>query len=167
MEKRYDLGEVDLLKPVAMGVPGRRTFFLIIGEQEDWVRVWLEKEVLASLALAIDQFLEIYLQQHSRFAQKSEKVSSPYETPSGMPAKEFEIQQIALRSDPEGATLILSVHFLGLHREESAEVYCQVTPAQLKDFSDQAKSICAAGRPRCTLCGNPIDPTGHICPKCN
>ncbi|UCD10271.1 MAG: DUF3090 family protein, partial [Dehalococcoidales bacterium] len=27
--------------------------------------------------------------------------------------------------------------------------------------------ICAAGRPRCKLCGQPIDPTGHDCPMQN
>jgi uncharacterized repeat protein (TIGR03847 family) len=28
-------------------------------------------------------------------------------------------------------------------------------------------SVAAAGRPRCQLCGNPIDPEGHVCPALN
>ncbi|HAI99827.1 MAG TPA: DUF3090 domain-containing protein, partial [Dehalococcoidia bacterium] len=26
---------------------------------------------------------------------------------------------------------------------------------------------CAAGRPRCFLCGLPINPDGHVCPRAN
>ena len=31
----------------------------------------------------------------------------------------------------------------------------------------QARALAAAGRPLCRLCGQPIDPSGHACPRLN
>ena len=167
MEKRYEFDEVTLLSAVAMGVPGKRTFFLIMGQKEDWVRVWLEKELLEALALAIGQFLFTLSQENLRFPLEAEETPLSDYVPSGLPSAELEIDQIALGYDHERAMLNLLVHVLGPQREDLAELYCRATLAQLKKLGNQAKSLCAAGRPRCALCGNPIDPTGHICPKSN
>ncbi len=72
MKDRYEFDEVTLLSPIAMGVPGKRTFFLIIGHKEDWVRVWIEKEELEALGQAIDQFLFILSRDyHAESAEKS------------------------------------------------------------------------------------------------
>ena len=167
MEKRYEFDEAVLLSAVAMGVPGKRTFFLIMGQKEDWVRVWLEKEQLEALALAIDQFLAPLSQEHLRFPPEAEETSLSDDVSSGLPSAELGIDQITLGYDHERATLNLLVHVLGPQREELVELYCRASLAQLKKLANQAKSLCAAGRPRCELCGNPIDPTGHICPKDN
>ena len=57
MEERHELDEITKLTAVAMGVPGNRTFFLILERKGEWIRAWLEKELLEALALAIDQLL--------------------------------------------------------------------------------------------------------------
>ena len=64
-------------------------------------------------------------------------------------------------------TLNLLVHVLGPEAEGQSDLSCRLTPDQLKRIGIQAAKICAAGRPRCPLCGGPIDPEGHICPKTN
>lgn len=166
MEKRYEFEEVTLLSAIAMGAPGKRTFFLVLGEKEEWVRLWLEKEHLEVLALAIDQFLVTLSQEFHRSPQESEGTLSD-DAPSGLPSVELEIDQITVGFDREKATLNFLAHVLGPQRINTAVVNCQVTLAQLKKLGDQTRSICAAGRPRCKLCGRPIDPTGHTCPKSN
>ena len=166
MEERYEFDEVTILSAFAMGIPGKRTFFLIIGRKEKWVRVWLEKYLLESLALAIDQFLFTLSQEHLNVDRGAEGISLS-DVPSGLPSVELEIDEIALGFDHGRATLHLSVHGLGPRISERAEVLCRVTLSQLEKFGKQAKSVCAAGRPLCILCGGPIDPTGHICPKSN
>lgn len=167
MEERYEFDEVTLLSAFAMGVPGKRTFFLIIGQKEKWVRVWLEKYLLETLALAIDQFLFTLSQEHPGFGRRAEGMPLSDDVPSGLPSAELEIDQITLGFDQERATLNLIVHTLGPQRADSVELYCRITLSQLKKLGNQAKSLCAAGRPICVLCGGPIDPTGHICPKSN
>ena len=34
-------------------------------------------------------------------------------------------------------------------------------------FAEEALRVCAAGRPLCPLCGGPMDPNGHPCPRTN
>jgi len=41
------------------------------------------------------------------------------------------------------------------------------TREQMLSLARQGAAVCAAGRPRCQLCGNPMDPEGHRCPALN
>jgi uncharacterized repeat protein (TIGR03847 family) len=38
------------------------------------------------------------------------------------------------------------------------------TREQMMALARHGAAVCAAGRPRCELCGGPIDPEGHVCP---
>lgn len=55
--------------------------------------------------------------------------------------------------------------------EEPAEhldrLRVRITPEATRAFIERAKKVVAAGRPPCPLCGQPLDPTGHICPRHN
>ena len=41
------------------------------------------------------------------------------------------------------------------------------TREQMLSLARHGALVCAAGRPRCPLCGNPMDPEGHRCPALN
>src|SRR5438445_9950045 len=41
------------------------------------------------------------------------------------------------------------------------------TPGQIRAMATGGRAAVEAGRPPCPLCGNPLDPEGHICPKLN
>jgi uncharacterized repeat protein (TIGR03847 family) len=43
----------------------------------------------------------------------------------------------------------------------------RVTPAAARSFVERAARLIASGRPPCPLCGQPLDPQGHICPRRN
>jgi len=167
MEERHEFGDVMLLSAFAVGVPGKRTFFLVMGEKEKWLRLWLEKEQLEALTLAIDQLFFTLSQEHIHLLQEAEGPSLSDDIPSGLPSVELEIDQITLGYEQESATINLLVHVLGPRGQHPSEVYCQASLTQLRKFCSQAKGVCAAGRSRCLLCGGPIDPTGHNCPKLN
>ena len=42
-----------------------------------------------------------------------------------------------------------------------------MTPETARSFVARAARVVAAGRPPCPLCGAPLDPQGHICPRRN
>ena len=42
-----------------------------------------------------------------------------------------------------------------------------VTRSQVAYFVRHAIEVVMAGRPACPLCGRPMDPEGHMCPKTN
>src|SRR3990170_7700532 len=101
IETRYEFNEVTLLSSFAVGTPGKRTFFLLIGRKEKWVRVWLEKYLLETLALAIDQFLFNLSQEHINLGRGAEGRTLSDDVPSGLPSAELEIDQIALGFDQQ------------------------------------------------------------------
>jgi uncharacterized repeat protein (TIGR03847 family) len=41
------------------------------------------------------------------------------------------------------------------------------TRDQMLSLARHGAAVCAAGRPRCQLCGNPREPEGHTCPALN
>ena len=43
----------------------------------------------------------------------------------------------------------------------------RITPAYAQEFIARAMRLVAAGRPPCPLCGQPLDPQGHLCPRRN
>lgn len=50
---------------------------------------------------------------------------------------------------------------------ERGRVRFWATREQMLSLARHGATVCAAGRPRCQLCGNPIDPEGHQCPALN
>jgi uncharacterized repeat protein (TIGR03847 family) len=167
-EEQYEFQGVTLLSPFAVGIPGKRTFFLGIGDKNEWVRIWVEKEHLLALAEGIDQLFLLLSQKRINFSDEVEAPSSPDDTPLGLPTAELDIVQLTLGYDEPGkATIIIAVQPAGAQESNPAIVNCEATIAQIKKLLHQTKNIIAAGRPLCPLCGGPIDPTGHVCPAQN
>ncbi len=166
-EESYKFDEVEFLSAVAVGAPGKRTFFLIMGKKNNWLRIWVEKEHLQALALGIEQLLFNLEQEHIPLPQESEENLPAEDIPSKLPSAELEIVQMTLGYKEERAIIELVVQRSGSQEDNPAEVYCQATITQLKNLRRQAKTVCAAGRPLCPVCGGPIDPEGHMCPKLN
>lgn len=58
MVGRHEYQELTVLEAEAIGEPGQRRFRLIAGVGLDLVSLWMEKEQLQALGLAIEQLLE-------------------------------------------------------------------------------------------------------------
>jgi uncharacterized repeat protein (TIGR03847 family) len=50
---------------------------------------------------------------------------------------------------------------------EAGRVRFWATREQMLSLARHGAMVCAAGRPQCPLCGNPMDPEGHRCPALN
>jgi hypothetical protein len=50
---------------------------------------------------------------------------------------------------------------------EPGRIRFWATREQMLSLARHGAVVCAAGRPRCQLCGNPLDPEGHQCPALN
>ena len=50
---------------------------------------------------------------------------------------------------------------------DRASVRLRLSLPQVVAFVDVARELLAAGRPPCYLCGLPMEPTGHPCPRLN
>lgn len=167
-EEGWEFDEAALVSAFAVGLPGKRTFFLGIGDKNNWVRIWLEKEHLQALTQGIRQLPSVLSQRHIRFSDEEESPTFPDGFPSGLPSVELDVIQVLLGYDEHRkATIAFVVERSGAKEKNQLKVYSTMTVAQLKRLGSQVKKVCAAGRPLCPICGGPINPSGHTCPEQN
>ena len=132
----------------SVGPPGQRTFFLQARTGARLVSVSMEKEQLAVLA--------------DRVKVDNGSLEAPIED-------EFRVTTLALSWDAGRQLVVIEAHDQDPTEEGSDPSTVKVTlsPPAAAEFARRSRSLLAAGRPPCPLCGQPLDPTGHICPRAN
>ncbi len=147
-----------------VGPPGDRTFFLQGSQGAEVVSLILEKEQASALALALGQLLD-------RLSEETESVDeAPVSTNLLLPLDPlFRIGQIGLGYDRDSDQIVIHAQELLPDPEESKPGYVRfwVNRPQVRAFCESALGVVSAGRPICSLCGQPIDPEGHFCPSGN
>ena len=162
---RYPLGALTSIEVESFGEPGQRTFRLALEAGAARCSVWLEKEQFFQLG--------IYLQEviGSLSSEERDRESLPREQEwSGEAATiEFTASQLLLNHDGPSNSFYLMAHEGNEPEsgEEPKSVSFWITVARATTLAEEALRICAAGRPRCFLCGLPINPEGHVCPRAN
>jgi uncharacterized repeat protein (TIGR03847 family) len=160
-----------------VGVPGERTFFLQARGGGRLVSVVLEKVQVSLLAEKLEELLA---EAHRRFGV--EVTPPPPEAlddndPLELPLEEeFRVGTLGLAWDGESDTVVIEAIAVGeFAADEPTEaelaqldrLRVRLTPAATWAFIARAKRVVAAGRPPCPLCGQPLDPGGHLCPRHN
>lgn len=163
----------------AIGEPGKRRFRVLVAVSDETFIVWMEKQQLQALGMALEQILEhvdmpisapdvlpqptgINRQSEHQFrlgrielgvTENSERISiAAFDIQSSAPAAESGLESIIGQAEEQPGPPTL--HFT-LNR------------VQALYLSNEAETIAAAGRPRCPMCGSPMDPGGHVCPEQN
>lgn len=174
----FDFESVTHIVADAVGLPGRRTFFLQARQGRAIVSLILEKQQVAALASSVLQLLDELQLQHPEL--------DPASSPDKLPSLEepidpaFRVGQLGLGYDEEQDLVVLVAQALpDLDEEEDAEMGGTAleenlprarffaTRTQMRAMSEKALSAVDAGRPECPLCGRPIDAAGHFCPRTN
>ena len=90
--------------------------------------------------------------------------------------EEFRVGTLALAWDGDTESVLIEAQSAVPESEEEAPepaeftgdmLRVRLTPIAARAFARRAQRVVAAGRPPCPLCGNPLDPQGHICPRQN
>lgn len=160
-----------------VGEPGERTFYLQASGGGRLVSVVLEKLQVSLLAEKLDELLG---EANRRFGLAvvepaaetidNEPLISPVE-------EEFRVGTLGLAFDVDTATVVIEAIEVGEvegdaeEEQEPAEhldrLRVRITPEETRAFIERARRVVAAGRPPCPLCGQPLNPTGHVCPRHN
>ncbi len=164
----YNFGPTLRLEADAVGPPGQRTFRLLAANQEGAACLWLEKEELQALGVAIDQLL-------ARLSNRSEwklygAPPNPFCPSEGFPAiplVEFKVGQLSLGYESDSRTFVLLVHDSDADPEGPPTFTCATSVIQMRQLGQQIPAVIAAGRPRCPLCGDALEPEGHSCVRAN
>ena len=163
MAGQFAFDSVHHFGAASIGEPGNRFFFLIIGGDDGWVRVWMEKEQLRALA---DGFGEL-LTRVAGEPTLSPQSPVPAEPPSAPLLGEFLVARLAVGYDADRDAIVLLAHANDSENDDEPTLACRATKEQAALLTSQAIAVCDAGRPVCTMCQEPIDPSGHLCPKSN
>ena len=159
---KIEFTNVASLRAEAQGEPGDRTFRIIVDSGASSAIIWLEKEQLFQLSLAVHQLLATLPHEESASG------TPPGDREAPPPAHlDFKANKLALGHDSSTGLFLIDAHDPEDEDEEQATVRVWANRDQVKEFSEEALRVCAAGRPLCQLCGGPIDPTGHDCPRLN
>jgi uncharacterized repeat protein (TIGR03847 family) len=146
----------------AIGPPGERVFYLQGMQGSDVVSLRLEKQQVAALA------------QYLRGALSDLPVIEADDVPTEMGLiepviAEWVVGTMAVAYEQGEDRIVLQAD--ELVDEEAGEVGAharfRLTRGQALAFCDHAESVVAAGRPPCPICGRPLDPDGHVCPRSN
>jgi uncharacterized repeat protein (TIGR03847 family) len=159
----FDLREPDRFTAGAVGEPGARVFFLQAVEGTQVVSLRLEKQQVGALG----QYLQGVLNDLP--------VVPVTERPSDMDlvepvVAEWVVGTLGVAYDTEADRIVLQADELVDEDEEDEEAGLarfHLTRAQVVAFCEHADSLVAAGRPPCPICGQPMDPDGHVCPRSN
>ena len=165
---RYDFTTINRLEAEALGRPGQRTFRLIIGnEQGETAVLWIEKEQIQALGEAIDRLLAHVGQRHLK---RLDVVPAPPEPAAPLleaPTVEFKIGTLALGYEAEQKLCLLQAHDIEGDPEGPATLRCLIRQSLFRRLSEQIAGIVNTGRPRCTMCGQPLSGRAHFCPPSN
>ena len=169
-----------------VGEPGDRVFYLQARGGGRVVSVALEKVQVSLLAEKLDELLG---EAHRRFGLvlPEPDAVTPDNEPLDTPVdEEFRVGTLGLQFDVDTATVVIEAIAVGEgevpepvepdeDEDEDLEagtavldrLRVRLTPTATRDFIERAKRVLSAGRPPCPLCGQPLDPKGHLCPRHN
>ncbi len=176
-----DLGYVRVLGADAVGQPGQRRFRLFVQTEQGSAIMWMEKEQLNSLSLALDRILaQITDGGVLRVEAQVNAKPGPTPMPSGFPKTptyEFQVGQMKLSFDERDVAFTLNAIPLEIVMERGAEpqivmreegaVSFVFMQQEAQNLSNSINSVVASGRPVCPLCNTPLDGGPHACVKQN
>lgn len=164
----YDFDPVTRITANAVGQPGQRVFYIQARRNTQLVSLIAEKEQVSALAQAVDQLLE-NLAEKNPLLGSSEDMLTFYDMSLEEPIEpNFRIAQMGLGYDSDRDLVVLVMQ--GLQEDESDDAPTarfSATRQQMRALSRHAFDVVAKGRKLCGNCGQPIDPSGHFCPRMN
>jgi uncharacterized repeat protein (TIGR03847 family) len=186
---RYD--SPDRFVAGTVGQPGERTFFLQAREGNRITSVVVEKQQVSVLAEHLDKVLDEVLRRSGPAAQVPPAHDRPSDTePLDAPiTEEFRVGTMTIAWDAEINKIVIELFsnvdedddesdaelsaaaaaaLEGSDEVSADEVFVvKITPSYARDFVARAQALVAAGRPPCPFCLQPLDPSGHVCPRAN
>jgi uncharacterized repeat protein (TIGR03847 family) len=161
-----------------VGQPGERTFYLQARAGTLTTSVVLEKGQVAQLAERLEELLDEVARRtggDTTVGPSALGDDGPLELPLN---EDFTVGAIALAWDHDGERVIIEAQELtdeqplepladDVPEDGPGVLRVRITAADARAFSRRALKVVGQGRPPCSLCGLPLDPAGHVCPRQN
>lgn len=142
-----------------VGPPGQRVFYLQACDNGTVSSVRLEKQQVSALAEYLAGML------HDLPAPDDIPPAPELVEPV---VAEWTVGNIGVAYDNELDRIIIVAEELVAEDEPDGEsLRVVISRSQVRAFIERAGELLAGGRPPCRICGAPMDPAGHACPRAN
>ena len=184
--RRYIFDPPERFVAGTVGEPGDRTFFLQARDGGRVVSVALEKVQVTVLAERLGDLLDeldrrgiadAALPEDVTMETLAAKDAAPLDEPLN---EAFRAGSLTLGWDGGAEQILVEARAQGedgepIDPDEDDDddedgpdlLSVRISAAEARTFVARAARVVAAGRPPCPLCGAPLDPRGHICPRRN
>jgi len=181
-----DFDAPDRFATGSVGEPGDRVFYLQAVQRQRTTSVMLEREQVAILA---DRVLAVVdeLERRGLAAIDAGPAGSPDERPLEEPLhEEFRVGTMTIAWDDDVDRIVIEARSMTFDAGAGDSVLrdgedlddddipddapigpdvlrVRLTPFMAQQFARGAGRVVGDGRPPCPFCGEPLEPTGHIC----
>jgi uncharacterized repeat protein (TIGR03847 family) len=157
----HELHDIGRFAVGAIGEPGHRVFYLQAFADGTEVAVKCEKQQAAALAEHLVNLLADLPGE-----------DGPVVPAEALPPTELEwaVGSISIGVDRgENRLVVLLEEFVDPEEsdEDPGRIRLHLTRDQVRAYAGQVDVLLASSRPLCRLCDQPMDPTGHACPRLN
>ncbi|HET9731805.1 MAG TPA: DUF3090 family protein [Acidimicrobiales bacterium] len=169
MSRSFELPEAEWATVGAVGEPGQRTFYLQARQDAQLMTLKLEKQQVAAMAQFLAEILAD-LPAAETGAGGSDALVEPV-------LAEWAVGTLQLAYDSSSDRIIVMAEELSAAGEEEDDdeeedpdrgvARIGITRAAAATVIRVGRELVSAGRPTCPLCGRPMDPEGHSCPRTN
>lgn len=150
-----------------IGEPGERAFFIQVRSDNRMVSVAVEKAQVQAVATRLEMMIaEVRKADPLVVVEILPSDDSPLDTPVD---EEFQVGAISLAWNGETQLIVLELFELEDDEEDAQGGVLEInfSLGMAAAFVSRSKAVVNAGRLPCPLCGIPIDPRGHLCPRAN
>jgi uncharacterized repeat protein (TIGR03847 family) len=179
--RRYLFDPPERFVAGTVGQPGDRTFFLQAREGPRVVSVVMEKVQVAVLAERLGELIEELERRGVPDAVLPPTEPTDDSGPLDEPINEaFRAGSLTLGWDGGAEKVLVEARAQSedgeaIDPDEDDDededgpdlLRVRISLAAARSFVTRAARVVASGRPPCPLCGMPLDPQGHICPRRN
>ena len=166
-----DVNPVVHITTDAIGQPGQRVFYIQAQSADNTLTVVVEKVQIQTLALGVEDFLSEVSQRYPDLATVSPEYDEArmHIQPPVDPL--FRVGELGLAYDSDSDMAVLVVREIinaeSQTQEDASVIRFWCTRSQLSAMGRWGLEVSGRGRPVCPLCGQPIEASGHFCPKRN
>lgn len=186
MSRSFELSDVEWATVGTVGPPGQRTFYLQARQGDQQITLKLEKQQVAAIAQFLGEILSDLPVAGTVPDDEALALSEPV-------LAEWAVGGLQLAYDSGADRIVILAEEIGADDAEEGDdpaaeaIGGEQIGAESATSPDQDRGVgrlsltrtqaaaivrrgwdlVQAGRPTCSLCGHPIDPEGHSCPRTN
>jgi uncharacterized repeat protein (TIGR03847 family) len=165
MSNSFDLPAVQRLTVGTVGPVGKRTFYLQARQEDQLLTLKLEKQQVGALAQLLSELLADLPAVGVLPTEKALELEEPV-------LPEWPVGTLRIDYDRDTDQVVLVAEEVGDDEEDvdaasGGIARLGATREQIAALALRGADLVKAGRPPCPLCGYPLDPEGHSCPRTN